>query len=225
MNKRDVYRLALVGAVVVVILNTFLAAHAIHRVFYSQEWVSHTQDVIITTEQVVSRVRNAESSARGFALTASPDFEQQYKTASDRVTESIDHLQQLTLDNPVQQRNIVELRSRVAAKMVMLDTIMAERHGHSTGAINAELLSSIVNDTPDRVENVQNTLRNMLAEERRLLDQRTKESENARRQVWITFIVASLLDFILLVAAFEFLIRLSHEREVIAENAAKRSPH
>jgi CHASE3 domain sensor protein len=163
MKKRDVYRLALIGAVTVVLLNTFFASHAIHRVFYSQEWLSHTQDVIITTEQLIARVRNAESSARGFALTASPDFDQQYKTSSQRVAEAIDHLQQLTIDNPVQQRNIVELRSRVAAKMVMLDATMAERRGHPSGAIDAELLTSIVNDTPDRVENVQNTLRNMLA--------------------------------------------------------------
>jgi signal transduction histidine kinase len=221
MKKRDVYRLALVGAVVVVLLNTFFAAHAIRNVFNSQEWLSHTQNVIIATEQLLARVRSAESASRGFVLTDSPDSEQQYNLATGRVEESIRQLQELTLDNPAQQRNIAELRSRVAAKMAVLETSMAERRGHPKGAIDAELIASIINDTPDRVENVQTALHNMLAEENRLLDQRKEEARIARREVWVTFIVASLLDFVLLVAAFEFLLRLSVEREIIAENAEK----
>jgi signal transduction histidine kinase len=221
MKTRDVYRLALVGAVLVVLLNTFLASHAIHKVFSSEEWVVHTQTVIADTEQLLARVRSAESASRGFVLTADPIYEKQYSTASGRIADSIKKIQELTSDNVAQQRNIVELRSRVSAKMAVLDASMAERRGHPKGAIDADLVASIINDTPDRVENVQITLNNMLEQERNLLAQRTQQTEQSKKEVWITFIVASLLDFVLLVVAFEFLVRLSKEREIIAQNAEK----
>ncbi len=221
MRKRDVYRLALVGAIVIVLLNTFLAANALRKVFYQQHWLSHSQDVIITTEQLLARIRYAEASARGYVLTASPQFEQEYNEAGQRIQQSIDQLQELTSDNSVQQRNIVILRGQVAAKMTVLDDSMAERHGHPHGAIDADLLAGVINDTPDRVQGVQATIRIMLGEENRLLVLRSRDTDRARRQVWVTFVLAFLLDFVLLVVAFEFLVRLSQEREIIAANNAE----
>lgn len=218
MRKRDVYRLALVGAIAIVLLNTFLAANALRKVFIQQHWLSHSQDVIVTTERLLARIRYAEASARGYVLTASPQFEQEYNEAGQRLQQSIDQLQELTSDNPIQQKNILALRARVAAKMTVLDDSMAERHGHPHGAIDAELLAGVVNDTPDRIESVQEAIRAMLAEENRLLAIRTRDTERARRQVWVTFVLAFLLDFVLLVVAFEFLVRLSRERETIAAN-------
>ncbi|QMV20271.1 hypothetical protein GOB94_06965 [Granulicella sp. 5B5] len=61
-------------------------------------------------------------------------------------------------------------------------------------------------------------MRNMLNEENRLLRVRTEDTDRARREVWGTFVLAFLLDFVLLVVAFEFLIRLSKERETIEAN-------
>jgi signal transduction histidine kinase len=223
MKKRDLYRLALVGAVIVVLLNTWIAARSLHKVINSQDWLTHTQQVIITTEQLVARVRASESAARGFVLTNSPVFEQQYSAAGDRTEESIDALQQLTADNPLQQAQIVELRSRIGAKMAVLEAGMAERRGHPEGMIDPTLLAAVVNDTPDRVESVQITIQNIQAEEQRLLHQRSEQEQHARTQVWGSFVIAFLLDFVLLVLAFEFLVRLSQEREILSENAEQIS--
>jgi signal transduction histidine kinase len=219
MKKRDLYRLALVGAVIVVLLNTWIAARSLHKVLNSQDWLTHTQQVIITTEQLVARVRASESAARGFVLTNSPTFERQYSAAGELTFESVDTLERLTADNPVQQAQIVELRSRIGAKMTVLEAGMAERRGHPDSTIDPDLLAAVVNDTPDRVESVQTTILNIQAEEQRLLRQRIEDENRARVQVWISFVIAFLLDFVLLVLAFEFLVRLSRERETLAESA------
>ena len=218
MRKRDVYRLALVGAIVVVLLNTLFAANALRKVFYEQSWLTHSQEVISATEQLLGRIRYAEAAARGFVLTDSPQFEREYNEAGQSVQKSLDDLQLLTRDNATQQQNLVELRARIAAKMTVLDDSMAERHGHPSGSIDAELLAGVVNDTPDRIEDVQSSMRVLLGEERRLLQERMRDTDRARREVWATFVLAFLLDFVLLVVAFEFLIRLSQERETIEEN-------
>jgi signal transduction histidine kinase len=219
MKKRDTYRFALVGAVVVILLNTWIAARSLHKVISSQDWLTHTQEVIITTEQLVARVRASESAARAFVLTASPTFEQQYSNAGELTDEAVDHLQFLTADNPVQQAQIAELRSRIGAKMAVLETGMAERRGHPDSTIDPALLAAVVSDTPARVEDVQDSIVKIRGEEQRLLKLRTEDEKNARTQVWTSFIIAFVLDLVLLLLSFEFLMRLSAEREVLADNA------
>jgi signal transduction histidine kinase len=206
---------------VVVLLNTWIAARSLHKVIDSQDGLTHTQDVVITTEQLAARVRESESAARGFILAGSPNFQQQYVRAGIQVDQDLDRLQKLTADEPMQQTEIVELRSRVAAKMAVLDAGMAERRGHPDGAIDPSLLTAVVNDTPERMQSVQDSVNRIQREEERLLGMRAAAQSSARQQVWVSFIIAFLLDFVLLLAAFEFLVRLSREREVLAENAAQ----
>jgi signal transduction histidine kinase len=221
MKKRDWYRLALIGAVLVVLLNTWIAARSLHKVIDSQDGLTQTQDVVITTEQLAARVRGSESAARGFILAGSANFQQQYIRLGILVDQSLDRLQKLTAADPIQQTEIVELRSRISAKMAVLDAGMAERRGHPDGAIDPSLLTAVINDTPDRLESVQQSITRIQNEEERLLGVRAEAQDRAREQVWASFIIAFLLDFVLLLAAFEFLVRLSREREALAQNAAE----
>lgn len=221
MTKGGWYRIALVGAILIVLLNTWLAARALHTLIDSEFWQSHTLEVISATEQLVAEVRTAESAARGFILTASPSFEQQYVDAATGIDASLDRVQALTGDDLSQQRRISMLRARVAAKMEVLSAGIAVRRGHPTGMIDPSLLGPVISDTPDRIESVQVTIRAIEAEEQRLLGERTSETTNARRQVWISFSVAFFLDFLLLVAAYELLDRAERDRRRIAEGAAE----
>jgi signal transduction histidine kinase len=221
MKKSVLYRIALVGAILVVLLNTWLAARALHTLIDSESWLAHTLEVIDDTQQLVARVRTAESAARGYILTASPSFQQQYVAANDQVADTLDNIQRLTGDNPSQQLRIADLRTRIAAKMAVLDAGIAVRHGHPTGMLDPRLLGAVVDDTPDRVESVQRAIREIQGEEQRLLAYRTGNAASARRQVWVSFTIAFLLDFLLLLAAFELLVRTGRDRETLAERAAE----
>jgi len=213
MGKKGWYRPALFGAIVIVLLNTWLAAQALHTLLDSQEWLAHTLEVINSTEQLVAQVRTAESAARGYILTASPAFEQQYDDANRSIGDSIRRVQALTGDNPSQQQRIVELRTRVDSKLAVLDEGIAVRHGHPTGMIDPAFLQPVIEDTPDRVESVQASIRAIQAEEQRLLAQRTGNVRVARRQVIISFAIAFFLDFVLLVAAYRWLERIGLRHE------------
>jgi signal transduction histidine kinase len=220
MKRTGWYRAALVGAIFIVLLNTWLASRALHTLLTSQFWQAHTLEVISSTEQLVANVRTAESAARGYILTSSPVFEQQFAEASSILGASIERLQTLTVDNASQQRRIANLHVRVNAKMSVLDAGMAVRRGHPTGMLDPALLGAVVNDTPDRVESVHVAIRDIEAEENRLLAQRASATDSARRQVWVSFTIAFILDFVLLVAAYQLLIRTNRDRERIAEGAA-----
>ncbi len=221
MTKSGWYRIALVGAIFIVLLNTWLAAQALHTLIDSEYWQAHTLEVISATEQLIAQVRTTESAGRGFILTASPSFEQQYADAVKGVEASIDRVQALTGDNPSQQRRITTLRARVAAKMEVLAAGISVRRGHPSGMIDPSLLGAVVSDTPDRIESVQVTIGQIEAEEQALLAQRTSQTTAARRQVWTSFGIAFILDFLLLAAAFELLDRAERDRLRIAQGAAE----
>lgn len=215
MRRTGWYRLALAGAVAVVLINTWFASRALHTLIQAQFWEGHTLDVISRTEALVAQVHSAESAARGYILTGLPSFEQQYIDAVAAVDQSTQTIQRLTSDNQLQQVRLGMLHSRIAAKMSALQAGIAVRRGHPEGTIDPSLLGAVVRDTPDKMDSVQFTIHEMEAEENRLLAERTAMSLSSRRYVWASFILAFVLDFLLVIAAFEQLMRAARDREQI----------
>ncbi len=219
MRKTSWYRAALVGAVAIVLLNTWYAARALHTLIAAQFWYSHTLEVISQTETLLAQVRTAESSARGFVMTGLPALEEQYATSTREIHQSTENLQRLTIDNGSQQVRIAALNDGISAKLSKLETLLAVRRVQPQGAIDPALLAPVVQGAPDRMDRVQATVHEIEAEEQRLLTERTAYAASARRQVWGSFTLAFALDFPLLVSAFELLVRAARDRERIAASA------
>ncbi len=82
MGKTSWYRVALMGAIAIVLLNTWFAARARHTRIAAQFWEAHTLEVISQTEPLEAQVRTAESSARGYILPGLPGYTRsEYATA------------------------------------------------------------------------------------------------------------------------------------------------
>ncbi|HEV2575824.1 MAG TPA: CHASE3 domain-containing protein [Acidobacteriaceae bacterium] len=223
MRKTSWYRAALVGAVAIVLLNTWFAARALNTLIAAQFWYSHTLQVISQTETLLAEVRTAESSARGFVMTGLPALEEQYSKSTQQIHQSADSLQRLTIDNSSQQVRIAALNDGISAKLSTLEALLAVRRVQPQGAIDPALLAPVVEGTPDRMDRVQSTVRDIETEEQRLLAERTAETMSARRQVWGSFTLAFVLDFLLLVSAFELLVRAARDRERIAASAEENA--
>jgi signal transduction histidine kinase len=219
MGKTSWYRVALIGAIAVVLLNTWFAARALRTLIAAQFWEAHTLQVISQTETLVAQIRTAESSARGYILTGLDVYETRYTTAVNQVRESIANLQRLTGDNTTQQVRIAMLNTRIGAKLSALDAGLAVRRVQPHGALDPALLGPVLQDTPDRMDSVQMTIHDIEAEEQSLLAARTVDATSARRWVWGSFTLAFALDFLLLVAAFELLVRAGRDRERIAASS------
>jgi signal transduction histidine kinase len=216
MRRASWYRVALAGAVTIVLLNTWLAARALHTLIDAEFWQTHTLEVISQTESLIAQVRTSESAARGYILTGLPAFQQQYATTVNQIHGSTAHLQRLTPDNTAQQIRIGELNRRIQKSLATLEAGMAVRRSQPNGALDPALLAPIVSDTPNRMDSVQATVRDIESAEQRLLGQRITAADSAHRQVWFSFTLAFALDFLLLFAAFEQLIRTGRDREQIA---------
>ena len=140
MGKTSWYRVALIGAIAIVLLNTWFAARALHTLIAAQFWEAHTLEVISQTETLVAQVRTAESAARGYILTGMDGFEKQYATATNQIHQSTVNLQRLTGDNTSQQVRISMLNTRIGAKMAVLDAGLAVRRAQPQGALDPVLL-------------------------------------------------------------------------------------
>ena len=223
MKKSDWYGLALAATLALVLMNTYIASRSLITLINADRWHTHTLEVISETERLVANIRTAESAARGYILTGDPSFDQQYRASAEGVQNQIEHIQALTSDNQTQQARITLLRRRVVAKMEALNAGIDVRRGQPTGVIDPSLLAPVVEDTPDRVMSVQATITDIENEEQRLLADRTHHSDVARRQVWFSFIGASMLDILLLIGAFILLARLDRDRRTLAASSARIS--
>ena len=221
MKKTSSYRLVMVGTIVVVLLNTWVAVRSIGTLFSAQTWLFHTLDTIAQTEALTLQVSTADAAARGFLLTGNPIFEERFQQRSAGVQTALSRLQNLTSDNQSQQQRIAYTRARVAAKLGVLESAIAMRHGHPRGGLDPDVLGPALSDTPDGRPSVNYCITQIEAEERRLLVEREKETGTARRNVMLSGAGATLLDIVLLIIAFELLIRAHKNRERL-ENSAEQ---
>lgn len=210
------------GAIVVVLLNTWMAAQALKTLFNAQLWLAHTFQVLSETEGTFLHMSSANSTARAYLLTGAPEFDQRYHQAAHEVSGGVSEVQRLTLDNQSQQQRIVTLRKRIAVKLGALDAAMSIRRGHrETMAIAPALLRPALSDSPDGGISVRYAITQMENEENRLLHDRVLEERSAKRHVVLTFTGATLLDLVLLVIAFQQLIASRHQAEELSDRAAQ----
>ncbi len=107
-----------------VIISSIASYMSIHNLLESQSLVDHTNSVIKRLERVISVLKDGETGQRGYLLTGRPEFLEPYNGARDEALRLIDEVEELTLDNPAQQRSLEELRSTTTQRFAQLQDII-----------------------------------------------------------------------------------------------------
>lgn len=221
MKPATRYRLYMLGAIVVVLLNTSFAVHVLKSLFQAQDWVRHTTDVLATTDDVSLQMSLADRAVVAYLFTGEPQYGQEYQDRVRTMYAGVNRIQALTGDNPPQQARISVLRQRISAKVGALDTATAVHRGRHGVATAAEILRPAFADSPDRGVSVRYAINQIQNEEMRLLHDRQISVVKARREVIVTFGAATLLDLVLLVVTFQQLIGAREDQEHLATSAAE----
>jgi light-regulated signal transduction histidine kinase (bacteriophytochrome) len=95
------------------------------------------------------------------------------------------------------------------------------RKSHPESVIYPQILQQALSDNPGSGESVQWCIGQIEAEEHRLLDERTDETRAAKHRLTVTSIAAAILDLILLIVAFELLVRAAQSRQELARRAGE----
>ena len=221
MTSKSRYRLLMLGPIVLVLLNAWIAYAALAKLFNAQNWLAHTLLVRTQASDVYLAMSSANGAARGYLLTALPEFSAKFDDAAGDVARGTDRLQELTLDNSSQQERIAFLRKRISLKLGALEAAMAMRRAHPGDALSLTALRPALADSPDGGVSVKYEITQVESEEDRLLAQREQEAGAARRNTVISFAGAIILDLALLFIAFQQLINASRDREQLASRAAE----
>jgi methyl-accepting chemotaxis protein len=175
------YTLALVALVLV----TILARRNSMELLATSEWVSHTHEVLETLAKLSSTLREAESTSRGYAITADPAQAAEAATVRPRVQVVMQKLGRLTSDNPQQQQRLRELSPLVARKLDFNEKLIAKRREQGADAAYESVRAgegiTIMRDIDDLTESFGQT-------ETALLQTRTSAAQQSATDTgWLTF--------------------------------------
>ncbi len=174
--------------------------------------VTHSHDVIVALDRLLSNAQDAETGQRGFLLTNDEKYLEPYNAAVRAIPAMLDEIGQLTSDSPAQQARVAELRRRVEAKLAELRETIERRRTQGPDAALA-----IVNSDRGKaaMDAVRAQLSAMAGEEAGLRAERLADMDSSQKTALATSVLSGLLG-ILLTVAIGFLMRrttLARRRE------------
>ena len=136
----------------------------------NSSWISHTEEVISTLDDLIYRLEKAESAQGRFIFTGNEQFFKSYQEDIRTANVLHQHLVQLTVDNPQQQQHLRELLRLMHAKVDNMNSTIEERrsHGQSPG-----LDDRLVNEGKREMDEIQGKVAELTSAETQLLATRT----------------------------------------------------
>jgi PAS domain S-box-containing protein len=184
----------------------------------SLHWVDHTHQVIDNSRSAMRYMLEMESSVRAYDLTGDKSFVKEYGTAKAQLPGTIDHLVQLTSDSQLQQSRLKDIRKLDDGWMHWSEQEIAHRAQQPPTKDELVLGSSLMDEIWARQKEV-------VAEEERVLAERSRQASLLGRIVVITSMVLSVSVIVLLLTLTRRALRsLAHiyEEQLEAEAERKR---
>jgi diguanylate cyclase (GGDEF)-like protein/PAS domain S-box-containing protein len=184
----------------------------------SARWVSHTHEVLESIHDLLFAVESIGSNSREFALTGKESYLESYRTGVPKVAQDLAAIRHLTLDNPVQQRQIPLLESLSAQKIQRAETVI--RLGRAQGSAAAATQNGPGEGTA--MEEFLAVVAEMQSEELRLLVLRTAKTERLLSQAGPLLFFATALG-LLIAAGAGLSVERDSSRRAVAEVALRES--
>ena len=112
----------------------------VSRFLSSDQWVTHTGEVIRDIEHVLFQVQAAESSQRGYTASGQETYQASFQAALATLPAELNALQRATRDNPVQQRRFAELKKMIDTKLAIMERRFEQRRTLGAAALDPKYL-------------------------------------------------------------------------------------
>src|SRR5579864_4349841 len=119
MPARKKAQVAFAAAVIMLCLSGLATYLTIVRLMDSEKWVVHTHEVQAALGSVDSAVLNAERASSGYVITGSADYLSNFEAAAPGIYQALQHLRELTKDNPKQQELSTRLEEITARRIAL----------------------------------------------------------------------------------------------------------
>jgi signal transduction histidine kinase len=203
------------SAVVLLFLSGLATYLTIVRLLESQKWVVHTHEVQAALGNVDSMALDAGRARSGYTLTGNADFLGKFETAVLNIDQALQHLRELTKDNPGQQNLCTRLEALSASRVSLLrESIELKKSAPQDDQGQAEISRRGLPIAAD----ITFTMQQMREEEQGLLDVRARVSNH----LFVLAVVVLMITFILALILFSVHYRLL-TTELDARELAERS--
>lgn len=210
------FPILLVGALLVVCLNTWFALRSVDVLLASEDWVQHTWQVLTEVEQIMSLAKDAGAGNLHYLLTGDEAFAEPYRSARQLMPRGLDDLQRLTADNPKQLANVGELRAAMQDRFLQIESTIMLGRGGGLKPHEAMLANEGGKLQLDRLRAIGDAMEH---EEHRLLAIRLGQTRRSTRSARETIGLASLLDLCLIVFMARYIVR-ERELRLVTEQVA-----
>ena len=96
-----------------IVILGIVSSVSIEKMVVTQQWVNHTDDVILKITDIEKSLLNLENGQRGYLITAKADFLAPYNQATQQLSVLFSQAKRLTADNPEQQQKLTQIESLV----------------------------------------------------------------------------------------------------------------
>ena len=185
---------AAVIAIPVICLVTSLAAFGVlqRQINQSEQWVKHTQEVRIHSEQILRTLVDAETAVRGYDLTHKPEFLQPYQQSLSLLPSSLKILSSLVRDNPLQTSKVKEIDHLVQRKLALMQSNI-ELINTTKDAVDREQLVQLLDQGKVRMDTIRQRMDQFMQAEEQLLQERgqilRQQRDMATGVLWLASLV------------------------------------
>jgi methyl-accepting chemotaxis protein len=123
------------GIILFLLVGAF-SYHSIRVLIENNQWVDHTQTVLVEVGQLDSLLMHLESAQRGYLITGNPPYLQPYDDDLRRIPESIGRIRSLTRDNGTEQHRLDALQSKIDERLALLAKHIEQRQALGIGALD-----------------------------------------------------------------------------------------
>ncbi|MGG6264785.1 CHASE3 domain-containing protein [Leptolyngbya sp. AN10] len=184
----------------------------------AKSWESHTQQVLLTTESLLSQLKDAEVGQRGYLLTNDRQYLQPYEDSIQVVDQTVDRLRQLIKDNPSQRQRLSQIEQLMTDRLFLLrETIrLADTN-------QLEEARSLVRSNRGRflMNEIRGLINTMQTEETQLLEARSN-AERVRLNTIVGLTIPSCLAIALFLELLIWQLRRNLIQREVAEQALRK---
>ncbi|EHQ29389.1 response regulator [Mucilaginibacter paludis] len=198
-----------VVSIVLVFVVAILSYNSIRQLEDDTKWVDHTQKVIKNSTNLLQYLVDAETGMRGFGATGDKRFLDPYNAAIPKITDKLDSLKNLTVDNPTQVGRIDSLNKLVSTQLNILKENILTRESKG---LDYMVQNSMFLRGKSNMDSIRYLKDRINGEEGRLLVVR-KASSEAQSTAAIFIIASGSLIFLIIILVLFFYIQKTFAKQ------------
>lgn len=202
-------------SMLILIISSTASYLSISKLLDSNNWVNHTHEVIHNLNEGSTVMVDAQTSMRGFLVTGNENLLDQYDNAEENANTYISRVEELTIDNPIQQKNLKELKPLTKDFFKYLEQKIEEK---KKGKL---ILSDDLDTGKKLMDNIRRVFKRMETQEQLLLQKRTASSEKYATYSSILIIIAAIIAILISIVFFVRILNDYNERAKLVRQLEK----